>query len=231
MTRTVLSGMNNKSFSLKIILIAMLILFFQGSAISQNKDFVIYRADTLKKGVYKNFNEFKYNKPSRQTPPMTVKTRHHNTLSNSIISYKVQYNKDSVKFNEGEFWGYCDGKNIYINRNPDIKPEGKIWCEKIIKLDRLCFYNEFKTEGKKRGRGYMGPGGGTYMGGDSGADIASKFLDISNGGKIELEKSSFANFLYGNDRELYNAFEKEKKNKEMLFLYMEKFCEKHRVEF
>jgi len=67
-------------------------------------NFPIVKDSILKKGVYKNFNEFKLNKPS-------------------IVNYEVQKGKlsDELYVTENNqtyplqgFWGYCDGKNLFI---------------------------------------------------------------------------------------------------------------------
>lgn len=67
-------------------------------------NFPVLKSTTYNKGVYKNFNEFKTNNPS-------------------IINFEIKKGKlsDELFINDGnqsypiqDFWGYCNGKNLFI---------------------------------------------------------------------------------------------------------------------
>lgn len=64
----------------------------------------IFKDSVLKKGVYINFNEFKINHPSLENYEI-----HKGKLSDELF---VTENNQSYPLQN--FWGYCDGDNMYI---------------------------------------------------------------------------------------------------------------------
>ena len=67
-------------------------------------NFPILNAATLNKGVYKTFNEFKTNNPSIKN--FEVKKGN--------LSDELFVTEDNQSYPLHDFWGYCDGKNVFI---------------------------------------------------------------------------------------------------------------------
>jgi hypothetical protein len=206
---------------LKNILFALLILQMTHPAFSQNQEMILYNLHNLKKGVYKNSEEFKFNRPSLQIP-LKVEEKH----KMGIFTYLVRYNVDSFKLKKGEFWGFCDGENVYVNRDPKSRPDGKIWFEKIINIDRVCYFKQVMIS--RGGGGTMGPGG--MMTGGGGSYVEDMMLSLETGDILELTKSTFTYLLSYKDPELLESFKKESEKRQKLVLYLQKYCDKHRDE-
>jgi hypothetical protein len=205
----------------KNILFTLLISQMTCPAFSQNKEMILYNLHNLKKGVYRNCEEFKFNRPSLQIP---LKVEEKTRLE--IFTYLVKYNGDSLKLKKGEFWGFCDGENVYINRDPKGKPNGKLWCERLIQIDRVCYFKQVMTS--RGGGGTVGPGG--MMTGGGGAYVEDMMLSLETGDILELTKSTFTYLLSYKDPELLEIFKKESEKKQKLVLYLQKYCDRHRDE-
>ena len=203
-------------------LIALLVFVFivleACPAFSQNKELIIYNLRNLKKGVYKNFDEFKYNRPSQQIPLQVEQKEKDDSRYETLTSYYVRYDKDSFKLQHGEFWGFCDGRNIYINRKLENKPKGKVWCERLYKIDRYCNFKIITYINR-----------GTYGGGSS-SYVQIRILSLQSGEISDLTKSTLRELLEVKDPELFKSYKEEKQKKEVLNEYLEKFCDRHRNE-
>ena len=188
---------------------------------SQNRNIILYKLDSLKKGVYKNFEEFKFNNPSQQIP-LEVKPKTKKIVSGvfqieSLTSYWVYYNKNSFKLDSGEFWGFCDGKNLYINSRPERRPKGKVLCEKIFHVDRFCSYQKMTyTNGGIRG------GGGSY--------IEDMVLSLKTGEILSLDKGMLMKLFELKDPELYESYKAEDHKKDKVQMYLQKYCDRHKNE-
>ena len=79
-------------------------------------NFPILKDSVLKKGVYKNFNEFILN-----TPSITNYEIHKGKLSDELY---VTENNQSYPLQD--YWGYCDGKNLFIRSEKNLFQLNKI---------------------------------------------------------------------------------------------------------
>lgn len=66
----------------------------------------------LKKGIYKNFSEFKLNNPSIINY----------TLNRGKLSDEVFVNDNDQSYPLQNFWGFCDGKNLFIRSVDNLFP-------------------------------------------------------------------------------------------------------------
>jgi len=103
--------------------------------INYSQNLIIDDSITLKKGIYQNFKEFKFNSP---TIPFEYEIL---TSDNQIYKLKI----DKTKTDEiGPIWGFCDGTNIYINTQKDMRkrlvfnPNSQF--NKILFLGRYCYF-------------------------------------------------------------------------------------------
>jgi hypothetical protein len=72
---------------------------------TKNKELAIFKSATFKKGVYKNFEEFKRNSPS--IPEYEFKK----TEMGDLLYVK----ENNSEYNLRTAWGFCDGLNLFIN--------------------------------------------------------------------------------------------------------------------
>ena len=89
----------------------------------------------LKKGIYKTFEEFRYNSPPI---PLDYEIVY---INENIANLKID--KEKTKF-YGAVWGFCDGKNVYINRDFNmsgkrvLNPDSQF--NKILFIGRYCYF-------------------------------------------------------------------------------------------
>jgi hypothetical protein len=72
--------------------------------VSDFTNFPILNATTLNKGAYKNFNEFKTNNPSIRNFE----------IKKGYLSDELFVTEHNQSYPLHDFWGYCDGKNVFI---------------------------------------------------------------------------------------------------------------------
>lgn len=120
--------------------------------------------DTLKKGIYLTYEDFRQNKPSDRE--FTV-----NKSKKGDFLYIKNNRGEDVLFTD--LWGYCDGKDRYI-----------FSASNYFKLHRtgngFTIFGAKEHTGKKRYRPTLGPGpgpGGVYYGGST--TVTKYYLDKS----------------------------------------------------
>jgi hypothetical protein len=107
-------------------------------AISQNS---ILNNTSLKKGIYRNIDQFKANSPSYEGKfkPKKVLIGYgllgfkHDTL------YRCKMNKKKAR-KLGAVYGFCDGKNVYLNFRHELLYKKTQFC-KLDNLGRYCCFN------------------------------------------------------------------------------------------
>jgi hypothetical protein len=209
---------------LKKVLLITFVLSYTNSIFSQNRELILYKLDSLKKGVYKSFKEFKYNNPSFQ---ITLDVKHVKDIlmtdpNSEIMPYAVHYNKDSFKLNNHNFWGFCDGKDIFINNLSIEKPNGKIMCQKILHVDYYCYFLASRSipdymVSKNIGANYQD-------------DNSVLIFSLKTGEVFRLNINSLKYLFEANDPELLESFKAEKNKNKMLQEYLQKYCDRHRDE-
>ena len=87
--------------------IALIVIILSFPLVSAGQQLITDSGSDLKKGIYKDFYEFKYNKPS-------LKFDYHFRPSKYASTYfNVSIDKESAK-SIGEVYGFCNGKEIYL---------------------------------------------------------------------------------------------------------------------
>ncbi|HVD97187.1 MAG TPA: hypothetical protein VNB90_03210 [Cytophagaceae bacterium] len=137
---------------------------------AQPKELSPYLIDTtvvLKRGIYKTFEEFVYNRPSELTPFVIKEKQRTYKLGNTYTHYQLEFlNKEDQDRISGS-WGFCDGERVYKSGNS--REFGKDNYDKFECLGRYCVYNEFTFAYGANG---VSPG--------SGNNVYPKILDITN---------------------------------------------------
>ncbi|MFC5271885.1 hypothetical protein [Adhaeribacter terreus] len=166
----------------------------------------------LKPGIYKNFSEFKYNKPSLALPA-------NHKISKSgpkYVSSKAVFRRRPLE--KTEVFGFCDGKNIYVNpRLADVS-------KKPVTFNKISYLGRYATYKSKSQYTYVRPGlnGGTF----TATDKAKYALDMGMGQFIALTQEKVAK-LIADDAELAAAFKKQSFKKKHLTEYIIQYSKKH----
>lgn len=88
--------------------------------LTKHEKTLIINSKTLNKGIYVNFQEFKYNKPSLELTHEVYEKINDFKESGFIgrEQYEITYYKLRIDVKEGKkagkIFGFCDGKNIYV---------------------------------------------------------------------------------------------------------------------
>ncbi len=89
----------------------ILFTFSTIASLSQNDTTKIYNSSQLKKGFYKTYEEYLNNAPSLN-PDVTITYFTRNKNDSNIISANYKLTDPHAKM--PEIWGFCDGKDVFI---------------------------------------------------------------------------------------------------------------------
>jgi hypothetical protein len=183
-------------------------IIFSSSTYSQN---IIFE-DTLnlKKGVYRTFDEFKFNDPSLNFDFNAIpipKTKSHKRYKINLSNYHPK--------NFETIFGFCDGQNVYLCDYHSLLSEDTEF-DKIQYLGIYSIFYEHRIVIKN------GPSNSQHMYIDD--EFILSVLDIKSGDKFPLNKRTIKKIL-SNDSQLLNDFNNSKnKNSDSTLI---KFTEKY----
>ncbi len=123
-------------------LLIFISILISGTISSQ--DYII-DADTLNKGIYRFFEEFKYNAPSLPLDFEIYEVQVKKRLSYLPTIYMLKVNQqfdDSIK----SIYGFCDGKDVYIHSYEGKRSSAsKSTFVKVQNLGRICSFDDVIT--------------------------------------------------------------------------------------
>ena len=183
----------------------------------------------LKKGIYKTFDEFRHNSPSI---PMEYEVLWGKIMYGGLEGiyndtlYNLKIDKTKAK-QIGNVWGFCDGKNIYINMQASMKRSKvtgnsvKVFkpisqFDKLFYLGRYCYF----TTGQYGGSGGVFPHHWVCA------------LDFNTGKELFLDRVAMKKILE-KDEELLQAYKDENKfgrDDEAYYKFLQLYSEKHKDE-
>jgi hypothetical protein len=111
--------------------IALMVIFLGFSLVSAGQHLITDSGSALKKGMYKDFYEFKYNKPSLKFDYHFRPSKYANTYFN------VSIDKESAK-SIGEVYGFCDGKEVYLAFGQKLNSRTQFI--RLAFIGRYCMY-------------------------------------------------------------------------------------------
>lgn len=191
------------------------------STVYAQKKVVISNAPSIKRGIYRSFEELKYNSPSAPfSYPLKVNWEHYDASDNSktYVTYRLI---DSARiFNKKQvIWGFSDGRFVYIIKPTRLMSDGyvplpasgsvnlnKLEFIKLGLVGRYCYFETLDTIFRKSADGSIKE--------FSLRPTAGK-LDINSGklftcGKTETKDSiKLYNEQHGEEVMLYQKAEKE----------------------
>ena len=171
--------------------------------------------NTLKSGIYKSFEELKYNSPSVEYKYSFKKVKAGRTIGKSYYTYRITMNKE-VRDKIGNIYGFCDGNDFYVNitaRPRKLRKSTKY--ARVDNLKKFCYFEYYETTIVPTGQ-Y----GSIYS-----HSIQKRIIDMNTGEVINLKRSSLKQLIM-DDTELLHEFENESskstKLKEYLIRYIER---------
>lgn len=192
------------------------------SFLAKSQEIITDENVVLKKGIYKNFEEFKYNNPSIELNSEIVKkSRGYGFFGGEgkHIYYKIKIHKEEIK-KVGKVFGYCDGKNIYIS-NKLKKVNTKF--EFVQYLGAYSFFEKIITNVFVVKTGVAPNTSYFYMY----KNKLTKFaIDINNGAYTELTNHSLKKIIE-KDEAILNEFKKEDGKKDKIKQYLEMYCKQN----
>ncbi len=173
--------------------------------------------DSLKKGIYFTFSEFRNNDPSFVVPFTVLEKKRTLTLLQSHDQYEVIFEKveDTKKKDINSAWGFCDGKNIYVNGERGLSKRNCF--EKLIGVGKYCYYLQWNYMNETTMM--MSPQGG--MTNTPNNSEKKMVIDIVNTSEIELTKEEMLEILTPFPA-ILAQFKAEKNKKSKYFLYLDK---------
>jgi hypothetical protein len=167
----------------------------------KSKNDYIINTTVYKKGIYKSFEEFKYNAPSIISPFTFNK--------NNVWLLEDEDKGERVK--KDEYWGFCDGEKIYIRWNKNYE---------LLEKGRYCFFEAKEVN--------ILPVVSSGM--PIPVPIPDKdalIINFNNGKVFEMNKKLFEHILATDDPELSQQFKKEKQKGTKYLEYIVRYNERN----
>lgn len=195
-------------------LISGFILLLNLSVSAQDNKFG-FLSDTLKKGFYMSFEEFKDNSPSifvectlRTNPIFKPGHFKDHTLYKIILAKGARINKKQI-------WGFCDGKDFYIKSSPD-----KMFFDKIIYMGRYCYYKQTY---------WLTPWESITSNNSEPIIIIQKAINMNNGKNFPLNEKNLE-FIISRDEEIFSRYLTDRKREKHYFDYLKEYSERRKEE-
>jgi hypothetical protein len=174
----------------------------------------IIETKVLRKGVYRNLQEFQNNKPFYS---LNISRYRYDRSSdyyveihggNMIVS---DPSKKKYTFSEPT-WGFCDGEKIYF-RN-------KSYYGEILLIGHYCLYSPTKNISS------------SAFNSDLSQSSSNQYtMNILTGEKMICTAENLEKFILADDAELLDQFKREKLKNIMIYQYVKKYNERHPVSF
>lgn len=205
-------------FSL-LLLSAVFILSI--TAHSQEKEIKnhIVETDSIRKGIYLSFREFKRNSPSNTNEFHFLKTSDKQVARGALPNFLYQVDsmgkRDTITHG---IWGFSTGKDIYkLEEGDTIVPS---YYTKIISVGRYCYYEDHLI--------YSIDAGGLLTGSPTikRQKQIPYIININNGRIFRLEDKLMRSILE-DDPELLAEYKAEKNRKENYGRYIKMYSDRH----
>lgn len=179
---------------------------------------LITDAPRLKKGLYKTFEEFQSNNPSEEGD-LVIKNR--STAAqiyllanrNELVLRDASGQEHKLK----NYWGFCDGKNIYIKDNG------------LNKLQEIGYYCIYALHGMQPSRGYINQADMTTNSINTPV-VLKKVLNMVTGQILELSAYNLKKYILPQDSVLLDEFKSDREKKDQLEYYIFRFNQRNKPE-
>ena len=180
------------------------------------QELIVDSGVVLKKGVYRNFDEFKYNSPSldyfSEIDTLSMKS---GVIGNreEIIYYDIgEYVDSGLKSNQ--MFGFCDGESVFFN--VDYSKFSKKNFIKVEYIGRYCYYKHSTPNTSAVVAGGIAGGlvGGLIVA-SVGQPVVQYVLNINNGESFAISKSILKSIFTKNDSLLKDIKDLEGSNPDL----------------
>jgi hypothetical protein len=213
---------------------SILIFLFLIPGIVKSQTLILEDSTGLKKGIYRKFSEFKYNAPSIldnfSIQENDIKVAGHKKDSSIHKMYSLICNTYS---NKDTVWGFCDGKNIYLNPQRGLYETHSKGClydpelnfGRLEYLGRYCYFTQL-VRGEARedmGAKYQ------WFGGIIIPHLEKFLLNINNGRIYYIYDTTMKEIL-SRDESIYSKYKTERYKYDQYFRYLKLYSETHNEE-
>lgn len=175
----------------------------------------IYDTHRYKKGIYKNFKEFRSNQPSEdgklvvkdKTPAAQIYLL---AARNQLMVIDSTGQEHKVK----KFWGYSDGNAAYIKDNG---------LNKFDEIGYYCLYQIHAITSAPANRATEG----IIFNNTPPATTNKKVLNIVTGDVYDLTLYNLRKYILPQDTALLREFNEDRRNRERLVYYIQKFNQRN----
>ena len=177
---------------------AIFFLFFFSKGFAQvQTELIIDSGIVSKRGVYKTFDDFRFNSPLYDSIGFTVKeeeTPYGGILEREYLTtYEIVLDNPESMTRKDSVWGFCDGVSVYRAHETHKYKDG-LRFYKFIKLGRYCIFNRIYLRNHKATPGIA-------------PELVYFVLNINNGGERELT-SFVASEILKRDPVLFKEYKK-----------------------
>ncbi|MBO9727064.1 MAG: hypothetical protein J7623_00350 [Chitinophaga sp.] len=195
---------------------SFLLLAFAATAQQPQHAVFITGNPPLKKGLYKTFEEFQHNSPSEEGD-LVIKNR------SSAAQIYLLANRNELVLRDGagrehkvkNYWGFCDGFNIYIRDNG------------LNKIEETGYYCIYTLHGIQPSRNYLNQADMTTNS-ISSPVIFKKVLNVVTGQILDLSAYNLKKYILPQDSVLLDQFRADKEKREQLEYYIYRFNERNK---
>jgi len=186
--------------------------------------------DSLKfvKGIYRNFEEFKFNSPFIELEYETsIKKRGYGIfrLSGPKVFYRIDIDYETAK-SIGKVFGFCDGESVYINENsPQLS--SMVNFVKLESFGRYCYYEDVQRIISTSVSMAGGYGGGYTFSQFNYLKLTYRAVDISDGKIVKLTPAKLREIM-SDDNELLDEFKKCSPKYHHMKEFLIKYNNKHK---
>lgn len=170
----------------------------------QSVDTYIINATTLTKGIYKTFEEFKYNKPS-------IVDNYSFDKNDLWLTDKQTGKKKKIK--RREIWGFCDGSKIYVRWRK---------YDELLEKGRYCYFKERGTR--------IASGTTAFPPMILPIPLPYKdelIINFNTGKAYLLTKKLLKKILMADDKELLNEYMAQSQKRKKYFDYIVKYNDRN----
>jgi hypothetical protein len=175
----------------------------------------IYDTHLYKKGIYKNFKEFRSNQPSEdgklvvkdKTPAAQIYLL---SSRNQLMILDSAGQEHKVK----NFWGYSDGTAAYIRDNG---------LNKFDEIGYYCLYQVHAITSAPANRATEG----IIFNNTPPATVSKKVLNIVTGDVYDLTLFNLRKYILPQDTALLREFNEDRQNRQKLVYYIQKFNQRN----
>jgi hypothetical protein len=169
-----------------------------------------------KKGLYKSFEEFQANSPSEEGD-LVIKNR------SSAAQIYLLANRNELILRDGagqehkvkNYWGFCDGTNIYIKDNG------------LNKIEETGYYCIYTLHGIQPSRTYLNQADMTTNGISTPVAL-KKVLNVVTGQILELSAYNLKKYILPQDSTLLDEFRADREKRAQLEYYILRFNQRNK---